>query len=481
MDFDKLTVAGALAGLRSGEFTSAELVRALIARMETSQKELNAFVLINADEAIAAAEAADKARAEGCDLPLLGLPVAVKDNMSVNGHHCTAGSKILKDYVSPFDATVVTKLRAAGAIILGRTNMDEFALGSTTETSVYGPSVNPKAPGCIPGGSSGGSAAAVAGGVALAALGSDTGGSIRQPASHCGVVGVKPSFGRVSRHGVIACSSSMDVVGPLTKTVEDAAILMNVLAGSDPADAASFVGDVPDYTTAWAGADAEKPLAGMTFGLPKEAFGEGIDPEVAALVNAAKDRAIALGATVKDVSLPHADYTLPIYYIIMCGEFSANMARIDGVRYGLRVDDDDIMTQYKKSRGAGFGPETKRRILMGTYVLTKDMNKPVYRKALKARTLISDDYAAAFAQCDALLLPSTPEPAWKIGAHTDDLIRTYKSDLLAAGANLCGCCAISVPAGTTAEGKPVGVQIMAPALGEMTLFKAAKALELPRA
>lgn len=480
-DFCKMTLSEAVAGLRASAFTSVELVRALIEAMEASQSTIHAYVTIDGEGALKAAEEADRRRAAGEDLPLLGVPIAIKDNMNVIGQPCTASSHILEGYTAPYDATVIAKLRAAGAIFLGRTNMDEFALGSTTQTSYFGPTENPVARGCIPGGSSGGSAAAVGGDLALAALGSDTGGSIRQPASHCGIVGVKPTYGRVSRYGIVACASSLDQVGPMTKTVEDAALVMNVISGRDPMDATSLDEPVPDYTQAWAGADAEKPLAGMVLGIPAEYYGEGLDPEVRARVEEAKARAVALGATLKDVSLPHTAYGIPTYYICMTAEISANLARFDGVRYGLRVPCDDVIEQYKRTRAEGFGAEVKRRVLLGTFVLSSGYYDAYYNRAQKVRTLIRRDFEAAFAQCDLLLSPVTPEPAWPLGVYQNDPIRNYLSDVLTVGVNLAGCCAIALPAGTTAEGKPVGVQLIGPNFGEMTLFKAAKALELPRA
>ena len=473
-----LTLTQAREGLRSGAFTSVELVKALLEVMEASQSTIHAYVTIDAEGALAAAAEADRRRAAGEDLPLLGLPIAIKDNMNVIGQPCTASSRILEGYKAPYDATVIAKLRAAGAIFLGRTNMDEFALGSTTQTSGFGPTENPVARGCIPGGSSGGSAAAVGGNLALAALGSDTGGSIRQPASHCGIVGVKPTYGRVSRYGVVACASSLDQVGPMTKTVEDAVLLMNVLSGRDPMDATSLDVEVPDYTQAWAGADPEKPLAGMTLGIPAEYYGEGLDPEVRALMEEAKARAIALGATLKDVSLPHSEYGIPTYYICMTAEISANLARFDGVRYGLREGCDDVIEQYRKTRAKGFGAEVKRRVLLGTFVLSSGYYDAYYNRAQKVRTLIRRDFEAAFAECDALLAPVTPEPAWPLGVYQDDPIRNYLSDVLTVGVNLAGCCALSLPAGTTKAGKPVGLQLIGPNFGEMALFRAAKALEL---
>lgn len=477
MNLQGMTIADALRGLRAGDFTSVELTQALLETMEASQSTIHAYVTIDGEGALAQAAEADRLRAAGSDLPLLGVPIAIKDNMNVKGQPCTASSRILEGYIAPYDATVIAKLRAAGAIFLGRTNMDEFALGSTTQTSGFGPTENPVARGCIPGGSSGGSAAAVGGDLALAALGSDTGGSIRQPASHCGCVGVKPTYGRVSRYGIVACASSLDQVGPMTKTVEDAALLMNVISGVDPMDATCLDEPVPDYTTAWAGADPEKPLAGMTLGIPKEFYGDGLDPEVRAFAEDAKARAVELGATLKEVSLPYTDTGIPTYYICMTAEISANLARFDGVRYGQRVPCDDVIEQYKRTRAEGFGAEVKRRVLLGTFVLSSGYYDAYYNRAQKVRTLIRRDFDNAFTQCDLLLTPVTPEPAWPLGVHLDNPIKNYLSDVLTVGVNLAGCCAIAIPAGKTTEGKPVGVQLIGPNFGEMALFRAAHALE----
>lgn len=477
-DIRQMTVAGALAGLRAKRFSAVELTQELLGVMGPSQKDIHAFVTIDAEGALKAAAEADRRRAAGEEAPLLGVPIAMKDNMNVIGQPCTASSRILEGYVAPYDATVTARLRAAGAIFLGRTNMDEFALGSTTQTSGFGPTENPVARGCIPGGSSGGSAAAVGGGLALAALGTDTGGSIRQPASHCGIVGVKPTYGRVSRYGVVACASSLDQVGPMTKTVEDAALLMDVLAGHDPLDATSLDVPPPRLAGCWAGMDPARPLAGTTLGLPKEYFGDGLDAEVRALTEAAAKRAEALGATLREVSLPHAGYGIPTYYICMTAEVSANLARFDGVRYGLRVPADDVVGQYCQTRAKGFGAEVKRRILLGTFVLSSGYYDAYYNRAQKVRTLIRRDFEAAFAGCDLLLAPVTPEPAWPLGVYQDDPIRNYLSDVLTVGANLAGCCAMAIPAGRTAAGKPVGVQLLGPSLGEPALFRAAHALEL---
>lgn len=479
-DFGRLTLTEALAGLEAGQWTSVELVKGLLAIMEASQKDIHAFVTIDAAGALKQAEEADAARAAGQKLPLLGVPIAIKDNMNVIGQPCTCSSAILKGYTAPYDATVIAKLRAAGAIFLGRTNMDEFALGSTTETSAYGITQNPVAKGCIPGGSSGGSAAAVGGNLALAALGSDTGGSIRQPASHCGCVGVKPTYGRVSRYGVVACASSLDQVGPMTKTVEDAALLMNVLSGRDENDATSLDEPVPDYTKSWTNSDPVQPLKGMVLGMPKEYYVEGLDPEVKQLILASIEQCKALGAEVREVSLPHTSHGIATYYVCMTAEVSANLARFDSVRYGMRESTGEVVSQYKKTRSEGFGAEAKRRIMLGTFVLSSGFYDAYYNRAQKVRTLIRKDFDTVFETCDALITPVTPDPAWKLGASTNNPLKNYLADTYTVSTNLAGNCAIGLPCGATAEGKPVGVQFIGPAFGEEVLFKIAKAYESAR-
>ncbi len=479
MDLCKLTLRQASDGLKGGAFSSVELTRALLARMEESQSSVHAYVSIDAESALKQAEAADAARACGKTGDLLGVPVAVKDNMNVIGQPCTCSSKILQGYKAPYDATVVARLRAAGAVFAGRTNMDEFALGSTTETSAFGVTHNPHFPGYIPGGSSGGSAAAVGGNLAIAALGSDTGGSIRQPSSHCGCVGVKPTYGRVSRFGVAACASSLDQVGPMTKTVEDAAMLLNAIAGHDPFDATALAVPVPDYAAACRDL-GDKPLKGMKLGLPKEYFVAGVEPEVLARVQAAIRQCEALGGELVELSMPHTEYAIATYYICMTAEVSANLARFDGVRYGMRVPGSSIADQYDRTREAGFGAETKRRAILGTFVLSSGFSDAYYKRALKVRTLIRRDFENAFKQCDALVTPVTPEPAWKLGERCNDPLRSYLADIFTVSSNLAGVCGMAVPSGATAAGFPVGVQFLGPAFGEETLFKLGHAYETAR-
>ena len=474
MDISTLTLASAAEGLRRKDFSSVELIQSVLDAIAAKDAAIGAFLTVDADGALAQARAADAARAAGRDGTLLGVPVAIKDIINVTGQPCTCGSKILEGYIAPFDATVSARLRAEGAVFAGRTNMDEFAMGSSNEHSAFKPVHNPVAPDRVPGGSSGGSAAAVAGGMALAALGTDTGGSIRQPASFCGIVGLKPSYGRVSRFGVTAFASSLDQVGPMTRNVEDAAILLQALSGADPHDQTCLDVPVPDYRASLQGAS----LQGLRIGLPKEYFAEGADPEVLALVRKAAADCEAAGATLVDVSLPHTEYAVSVYYICAPAEASANLARFDGVRYGARAKNTaSIGELMEKTRSAGFGPEVKRRVILGTYVLSSGYYDAYYTRALKVRTLIRKDFDEAFASCDVLLGPTSPTPAPLLGAAEQDPLKAYLGDAYTIPANLAGICGISVPCGTTAAGLPVGAQLLAPALAEETLLRAAYAYE----
>lgn len=465
-----LTIVKALKALADGSVTSVELVATLIKAIEASQATIHAYISIDAESALAQAKVCDELRAKGSTLPLLGIPIAIKDNINVKGQPCNAASKILDGYISPYDATVIKNLREAGVIFLGRTNMDEFALGSSTETSYFGPTENPIAKGCIPGGSSGGSAAAVAADLAICALGTDTGGSIRQPASHCGIVGLKPTYGLVSRAGVVACASSLDQVGPMTKTVEDAAILLSVLAGHDPTDSTSKLHKTERYTLNYNQTD----LVGKTIGIPTEYFESWLDPEVKTIIETGCKRLEALGAKLKPISLPHTAVGIPTYYICMTAEISANLARYDGVKYGLRVPTNDSTLQYKKTRAIGFGREVKRRILLGTFVLSSGYYEAYYNKALKVRSLISQDFNNAFKECDVLYAPVCPTPAWTLGEFQNDPIKNYSSDILTVGVNLAGCCSLAVPVGLTSSGKPVGAQFIGPNFSELNLCNIAK-------
>ncbi len=459
--------------LAKGQCSSEEIVRALLQRMEAVEPRIHAYLSVDAESALAQAREADRLRAGGgvCD-PWLGLPVAIKDVLNVAGQPCTCGSKILQGYVSPYDATAVARLRARGMIFLGRANMDEFAMGSTTENSAYQKTRNPWNLEYVPGGSSGGSAAAVAADEALAALGSDTGGSIRQPASFCGCVGLKPSYGRVSRYGLTAYASSLDQIGPMTKDVRDAALLLEAMAGLDPMDSSTVNLPVPDYSAALI-----PDLKGMKLGLPKEYFVKGMSPSVEQAVCAAVEQCRALGAEVVDVSLPHTRYAIAAYYVIATAEASANLARFDGMRYGLRVEGEDPTDQYNKTRAAGFGTEVKRRIILGAYVLSSGYYDAYYLRAQKVRTLIRNDFRKAFEQCDALLTPVAPTAAYRLGEQMDDPLQMYLGDIFTVTANLAGICGLSVPCGFTPEGLPIGLQVLGPAFQEDRILRVGHAYE----
>jgi aspartyl-tRNA(Asn)/glutamyl-tRNA(Gln) amidotransferase subunit A len=473
MELSRLTLCEAADGLRKRSFSSVELTRGVLDAIDTKDGALNAYLSVDAAGALRQAEAADAARAAGRDDALLGIPVAIKDLINVNGQPCTCGSKILDGYVSPYDATVSARLRQAGAVFAGRTNMDEFAMGSSTEGSAFKVTRNPHDLTRVPGGSSGGSAAAVAGGEAIAALGTDTGGSIRQPASFCGCVGLKPSYGRVSRYGVTAYASSLDQVGPLTKTVEDAAVLLQVLAGLDPHDGTTPDVPVPDYRASLRGG-----LKGLRIGLPKEYYIDGADPEVMACVRKAVDGCAAAGAEIVDVSLPHTEYAIAVYYIVATAEASANLARFDGVRYGHRTaKPESVFDLYAKSRAEGFGTEVKRRIILGTYVLSSGYYDAYYGRAQKVRTLVRRDYAEAFKRCDVMMTPVAPTAAYRIGETCNDPLKMYLGDIFTVPANLAGICGLSVPCGKTAAGLPVGLQVLGPAFGEEKILRAAHAYE----
>jgi aspartyl-tRNA(Asn)/glutamyl-tRNA(Gln) amidotransferase subunit A len=473
MDISGLTLCEAAEGLKRKAFSSVELTRAVLDAIREKDGALGAYLSVDEEGALGQAAAADAARAAGAGGDLLGVPVAVKDLINVEGQPCTCASRILEGYVSPYDATVSARLRRAGAVFAGRTNMDEFAMGSSTEASAFKATRNPHDPARVPGGSSGGSAAAVAGGEAVAALGTDTGGSIRQPASFCGCVGLKPSYGRVSRYGVTAYASSLDQVGPMTKTVEDAAVLLQALAGVDPRDGTTLGAPVPDYRAALGGG-----LKGVRIGLPKEYFIEGTDPEVMAAVRGAVDAAAKAGAEIVEVGLPHTEYAIAVYYIVATAEASANLARFDGVRYGHRAaSPESVFDLYARSRAEGFGTEVKRRVILGTYVLSSGYYDAYYGRAQKVRTLIRRDFAEAFKTCDVLFTPVAPTAAYRIGEACDDPLKMYLGDIFTVPANLAGICGLSVPCGRTAEGLPVGLQILGPAFGECAVLRAGRAVE----
>lgn len=473
IDFGKLTVHALREQLRRGATSSVGAVDALVEAIEARDGDLKAYVSLDKATALAQAAEADRKRAAGEDAPLLGVPIAIKDVLNVAGQPCTCGSRILQGYRSPYDATAIARLRAAGAVFVGRTNMDEFAMGGTTENSSIQVTCNPHNLEYVPGGSSGGSAAAVGGGLAVAALGTDTGGSIRQPAAFCGCVGLKPTYGRVSRYGLVAFASSLDQVGPMTRDVRDSAILLGAMAGVDPMDASSVDCEVPDYTAA-----LKHDLKGMTLGLPKEYFVEGIDADVRSAVQAAVDRCRELGAEIVEISLPHTAYAIATYYVIAPAEASANLARFDGVRYGRRADGGaDPIDMYGKTRAEGFGSEVKRRIILGTYVLSSGYYDAYYLTGQKVRTLIRRDFEQAFKTCDAVLTPVTPTPPYKRGAKIDDPLQMYLGDVFTATANLAGNCALAIPCGRTADGLPIGLQVIGPDFGEATILRVGYAYE----
>ena len=467
-----LTIHDAHDRLARRDISSVELTEAIFDRITQLDPILHAYLHLAREAALTQAKEADVRRAQGEDTPLLGVPLAIKDVICVKGLPATAGSKILQGFVPPYDATAVARLRALGAVFLGKTNTDEFAMGSSTENSAYGVTHNPWDIERVPGGSSGGSAAAVSADLCLGAFGTDTGGSIRQPASLCSVVGIKPSYGRVSRYGLIAFASSLDQMGPFAKDVRDAAILLGVIAGHDPLDSTSMPIDVPDYT-----AHLRPDLKGVRVGVPKEYFIDGMQPEVEQAVHKAIEVMKLLGAEVREVSLPHTDYGLPVYYLLAPAEASANLARFDGVRYGLRVDGRDLWATYKGTRGQGFGPEVKRRIMLGTYALSTGYYDAYYLKAQKVRTLIKGDYEAAFKEVDVIACPTSPTTAFKIGEKADDPLQMYLSDVFTLNQNLAGICGISLPCGFDGQGLPIGLQLNGPAFGEEKIIHAAYAYE----
>ena len=468
----ELTITQALDKLRTKEISSVELTRAYLDQIEKLDPTLNAYLTVTADRALADAEAADKARATREDKPLLGIPLGIKDVYSTKGIETTCGSKILKGYTPIFSSTAVERLEAAGMVMLGKLNMDEFAMGSSTENSAYKNTRNPWNLERIPGGSSGGSSAAVSAGLAAGALGTDTGGSIRQPGAMTGIAALKPSYGRVSRYGVVAFGSSLDCPGPMARSVEDVARLLSVMAGRDPLDSTSMPIDVPDYVEALTG-----EVNGLKIGIPKEYFIEGIQPEVEAAVRAAIKQLESLGATVVEISLPHTGYSLPVYYIIAPAEASANLARYDGVRFGLRVDKGEMWPTYKATRGQGFGAEVKRRIMLGTYALSAGYYDAYYGKAQAVRTLIKQDFDKAFEDVDVIATPVTPTTAFKLGENTDDPLQMYLADVFTIPASLAGIPGLSVPCGFDNQGLPIGLQLLGPAFAEATILRAGHAYE----
>jgi aspartyl-tRNA(Asn)/glutamyl-tRNA(Gln) amidotransferase subunit A len=467
------TVDGVKEALAAKKISARELAAEHYTRIAARNPELNAFLALSQDRAYAQADRIDALVAAGKPLPALaGVPVALKDVLSTRGVRTTCGSKILEHYVPPYDATAVERLEAAGAVLLGKTNCDEFAMGSSNENSAYGPVLNPEATERIPGGSSGGSAAAVAAGLAVAALGTDTGGSIRQPGAMCGVPAMMGSYGRVSRYGLIAFASSLDRVGPFANNVRDVATVLQVIAGRDPNDSTSTTAPVPDYA-----AEIAKPVAGLRIGIPKEYFGAGIDGEVRKKIEAGIEVLKKIGCKIVDIQMPHTDYAIAVYYIIATAEASSNLARYDGVRYGLRVNDDSLLAMYRKTRGAGFGAEVKRRIVLGTYVLSAGYYDAYYLKGQKVRALIAQDFRDAFTKVDAIVTPTSPVPAFKLGERTNDPLQMYLADIYTVTGSLAGIPGISVPCGKVCGKLPVGLQIFGPAFGEARVLQLAHAFE----
>lgn len=486
------TAADIRLAVASGEVTATEVCRACLDRIDATDASLRAFTTVTAERALERAAEIDAQHTRSEALPLVGVPVAIKDNICTRGTRTTAGSRMLEQFVPPYSATVVDRLERAGAIVLGKTNCDEFAMGSSTENSAFGPSRNPWALDRAPGGSSGGSAVAVAIRQAPLALGSDTGGSVRQPASFCGVVGFKPTYGRVSRYGLIAFASSLDQVGPLALTARDAAMMLNVIAGSDTNDSTCASRDVPDYTAGLTG-----EVRGLRIGVPRAILSEGVDPEVERLILAALDGLRARGAVLYDVELPHSRFGIPVYYLVATAEASSNLARYDGVRYGFRAEDGgdrpdgiepslagaettaslDLQAMYEHTRDRGFGAEVKRRIILGTYVLSAGYYDAYYLKAQQVRTLIRRDYDAAFERVDVVAMPTSPTPPFRLGERVDDPLQMYLADVFTVNASLAGLPAVSVPCGFTAERLPVGLQLIGRMFDEATLLGVADACE----
>ncbi len=468
----ELTLSQALAQLRAGQITSVELTQAYLDQIAALDGQIQSYLTVTADLALEQAAAADQARAAGDDRPLLGVPLAFKDVLSTKGVETTCASQILKGYVPIFNATCVQNLLDAGVVMLGKVNMDEFAMGSSTENSGYMVTRNPWDLDRVPGGSSGGSGAVVAGRMAPAALGTDTGGSIRLPGSYCGIAALKPSYGRVSRYGLIAYGSSLDQAGPMARSVEDLARILNVMAGHDPHDSTSVDQPVPDYVAALTG-----EVKGLKIGVPREYFGEGLQPDVERAVRAAISQLESMGAEVREVSLPNAEYSLPAYYIIAMSEASSNLARFDGVRYGARVETGDMWDTYRRTRGQGFGDEVKRRIMLGTYALSAGYYDAWYGKAQAVRTLIKQDFEQVFTEVDILAAPVAPTTAFKIGENTDDPLQMYLADILTISVNLAGLPGLSVPCGFDGDTMPIGLQLIGPAFGEETLLRVGHAYE----
>jgi len=467
------TIATIRETIANKKASAREITADYYKRIAAQNRQLNAFLTLCEERAYRQADRVDAMVAAGKSLPTLaGVPIAVKDVISTRGVRSTCSSKILSNYIPPYDATAVSRLEGAGAVVLGKTNCDEFAMGSSNENSAYGNVQNPAAPGCVPGGSSGGSAAAVAANLAVGSLGTDTGGSIRQPGSFCGIPAMMGSYGRVSRYGLIAFASSLDRIGPFAHTVADVATLLKTMAGRDPNDSTSTTAPVEDYS-----ASLEKPIKGMKVGIPKEYFGAGMDPRVHEKISAGIELLRKLGCDVRDIQLPHADYAIATYYIIATAEASSNLARYDGVRFGPRVDGDSLLSMYRKTRGAGFGAEVKRRIVLGTYVLSAGYYDAYYLKGQKVRALIAQDFQNAFAEVDVVVAPVSPVPPFKLGERVNDPLQMYLADIYTVTASLAGLPGISVPCGRIDGKWPVGLQIVGPAFGEAKVLRLAHAFE----
>lgn len=467
------SIASIRKAIESKQISARELTTEFYSRIEKRNPELNAFLTLSPERAYAQADRIDGMRSQGESLPqLAAVPIAVKDVISTRGVRTTCGSKILENYVPPYDATAVERLERAGAILLGKTNCDEFAMGSSNENSAYGPVRNPSALDRVPGGSSGGSAAAVAAGLAVVALGTDTGGSIRQPGALCGIPAMMPTYGRVSRYGLIAFASSLDRIGPFARTVRDAATVLSAIAGRDENDETSADVAKVNYTE-----EIEKPVSGMRIGIPKEYFTEGMDAEVRQHVEAGIKRLESLGCRLVELRMPHTDYAIATYYIVATAEASSNLARFDGVRYGLRIESGTLREMYRSTRGEGFGQEVKRRIMLGTYALSSGYYDAYYLRAQKVRSLIARDFGEAFEKVDAIVTPTSPSPAFRIGERTDDPLKMYLADIYTVTGSLAGVPGISVPCGRTAEGLPVGLQILGPHFAEARVLQLANSFE----
>lgn len=478
MNLHELTIQQAKTGLEQRDFSSVELVNALLERIEKLDGDIGAYITVDPDSARCDAARADALIAKGVSTPLLGIPIALKDLLCTKGVKTTCASKILENFVPEYDATVVSMLKEAGAVIIGKTNLDEFAMGSSTENSGFHITRNPWNRDHVPGGSSGGSAAAVSARMCTAALGTDTGGSIRQPASHCGVVGIKPTYGRVSRYGLVSYASSLDQIGTITRDVMDSAILLNAICGHDPSDSTSANVTVPDFTSALTMFDREG-LKGMRAGIPKEFLSvKGLDPDVEKSFNNAKKALEGLGVEMVEVSLPQTDYAVAAYYVIAPSEASSNLARFDGVRYGLRdTEAHDLIEMYKRTKSRGFGAEVQRRIITGTYALSAGYYDAYYGRATRVRAMIRDDFKRAFESCNIIISPVAPTPAFKIGENIDDPLTMYLTDIFTLSTNMAGLPGISVPCGLSATGLPIGLQIMATHFDEISLLRAGYGLE----